>query len=68
MAIPLSMVSLCQFSAYGSDGHIDFQGEIITTSCEIKPSTQNQSISLGKVSVKGFTAKNSTSLDDAFSY
>lgn len=57
MALSLSVGTLCQFSAYGHDGIINFIGEITNDSCQVIASSQNRQVLLDKVSADGFSNK-----------
>lgn len=66
MELSLSVVSLCQFSAYGSDGSIVFNGELIGSACQVIANSKNQIVILDTLSINNFQKKNDTSIGRPF--
>lgn len=66
MALSLSVVSLCQFSAYGSDGSIVFNGELTGSTCQVTANSKNQTVILDTLSINNFQKKNDTSIGKPF--
>lgn len=65
-AAAIAFAGLLSQGAFAADGTINFEGEIVSTTCSVSPKSQNMTVPLGKVRSSVLSAAGSTSTPSKF--
>ena len=65
-AATLALAGLLSQGAFAEDGTINFEGEIVASTCSVSPKSQNMTVPLGKVKTSVLSAAGSTSTPSKF--
>ena len=65
-AAAFAVAGLLSQGAFAADGTINFEGEIVSSTCSVSPKSQNMTVPLGKVKTTVLSAAGSTSTPSKF--